>query len=818
MNNKNNGDTQPYSAETIRNRLSQIEEERQKLVANLEKLQRDSPSSISDTSNINGLLDPLTTKNELFFSQAERIKLFHSFFRGRDDVFAKFWVSKKNPKRKGFSPVCKNEWVEGKCEKPLKKCSECVNKEYVPLSGGIFTEHLAGKQIIGIYPMLSDETCYFLAADFDGEGWKDNIAAFKRTCLKFDVPAVIERSKSGNGAHVWIFFREAVPARIARQMGSFLITETMGSRYQMSMESYDRLFPNQDNLPKGGLGNLIALPFQKSAALHGNTLFIDESGKCYDDQWDYLSKADRMSRNKIEELATDAVATGRIVGVRAEFENKNEEEPPWDKLPSGMSKKPLIIEGLPGSIDVVNANRLYIKTNNLPSPFLNQVKRLAAFQNPEFFKRQNLRLSTSFVPRVICCSEILGDYLTLPRGCFDELISLCRQYGIKVNIKDEQVTGNRIEFKFRGKLEQNQKDAVKQIMKYDMGILVAPPGTGKTVLAIYLITERKTNTLVLVHRKPLLEQWQMQLASFLNVDASHIGQIGGGKKKDTGVLDVAMIQSLHRKGTVNDIIEKYGFIIIDECHHIPAVSFERVLSQAKAKYILGLTATPYRYDGHQPIIHMQCGPVRHRIKDSEQESMRCSVIVRRTEFVCNWDENSHIQDIWSLLINDEKRNEMIFEDIMNSIEQGRFPLILTERREHLQLLFSMFQKNVDSLAVLHGGIKKKERIRMLNELLQCPSGKKKAILATGKYLGEGFDNPRLDTLFITMPVSFRGKLVQYTGRLHRKHPEKKEIQIYDYIDDKISVLQNMFRRRTKTYKTLGYSIQEQQKNSLFSIT
>jgi superfamily II DNA or RNA helicase len=814
VNNKNNADTQPDSVETIRNRLSQIEEERQKLVADLEKLQRDYPSSISDISNINGFLDPLTTKNKLFFSQAERIKLFHSFFRGRDDVFARFWQSRKNPSKKGYSPVCKNEWVEGKCEKLEKKCSKCTYKEYVPLSTGILSEHLAGKQVIGIYPMLTDDSCHFLAVDFDGEGWKDNVFTFKETCGKYYVPVAIERSQSGNGAHAWIFFHDKVPAKTARQMGSFLITETMNSRYKMSMRSYDRLFPNQDNIPKEGLGNLIALPFQKHAAAKGNTLFIDENCRPYDDQWDYLSKVTRMPCNQVEELATEAVAMGRIIGVRAEFEKTTEEEPPWERLPSGKSKRPLIMDSLPSSIDIVSADRLYMETKNMPSPFLNQVKRLAAFQNPQFYKLQNLRKSTSLVPRVICCSEILDDYLTLPRGCLDELSSLCSQYGIKINIKDARITGSRVDFKFNGMLEKEQKDAAKIMLEHDIGILVAPPGSGKTVLAIHLIAERKTNTLVLVHRKPLQEQWQMQLSAFLHIDKKHIGQIGGGKEKDTGIIDVAMMQSLQKKGTVNDIIEKYGFIIVDECHRIPAASFERVLLRSKAKYVLGLTATPYHYTGHQPIINMQCGPIRCRIKDSEDAALNCAVIVRKTGFACKWDENSRIQDIWPLLVNDKKRNRMIVDDIIDAIKQERFPLILTERREHLQLLSDMLKDNVKHLAVLHGGIKKKDRIRTM-ELLEAGSSRGKAILATGKYLGEGFDNTGLDTLFITMPVSFKGKLVQYAGRLHRKHPGKKNIQIYDYVDAGVPVLGNMFRRRMKTYKTLGYTIEEKQENVLF---
>ena len=381
MSNDNNYNETPESIDAIKNRLSRIEEERRQLIARLGKLHGNSPASKSFPENINVNDGPLATKNESLSSQAEKLTLFRSFFRGRDDVFARFWVSKKNPSKKGYSPVCKNEWVEGKCEKPAKKCSSCDYKEYVSLSFEILAEHLTGKQIVGIYPLLPDESCYFLAVDFDGEGWMDNVFTFKETCGKYYVPVAIERSRSGNGAHAWIFFQDKVPAKTARQMGSFLITETMNNRYKMSMRSYDRLFPNQDNIPKEGLGNLIALPFQKYASVNGNSLFIDKNAKCYDDQWDYLSRIPKMPVKQVEELSADASAAGKIIGVRTGFDDEQTEEAPWNKLPSGKRKRPLIIDSLPFSIDIVLADRLYMKTENLPSPFLNQVKRVAAFQN-----------------------------------------------------------------------------------------------------------------------------------------------------------------------------------------------------------------------------------------------------------------------------------------------------------------------------------------------------------------------------------------------------------------------------------------------------
>jgi superfamily II DNA or RNA helicase len=582
----------------------------------------------------------------------------------------------------------------------------------------------------------------------------------------------------------------------------------MSKRYQLSMKSYDRLFPNQDTLPKGGFGNLIALPFQKDAVSRGNSVFIDDNNAPYLNQWEFLSSVKKMALSDIERILKDTVAGEKILGVRTSPTDEN--DPPWMKLPSGKRRFKPVIKDLPSSIELIIADKIYIKVDNLPSVLLNQVKRLAAFQNPEFYKRQNMRLSTAITPRVICCSEILDGYLTLPRGCLDDVSYLLKEYGIDVAIRDKRTSGVKTNFKFFGALNKEQKSAVRKILKKDMGVFVAPPGTGKTVTSIYAIVKRKTNTLVLTHRKPLIEQWRMRLASFLGIDVKDIGQIGGGKNNPNGMLDVAMIQSMERKGAVDDRIADYGFIIVDECHHISAVSFERVLAQAKAKYILGLTATPYRRDGHQPIIHMQCGPISCRIKtkDADYEIAGFTVIARNTKFVHDLSGQANIYDIWPRLINDEARNTIIINDIVSAVNDGRFPIILTERREHLEFLANALKNKIEHLAVLYGGVKAKERKEILHELSDISPDSKKAILATGSYIGEGFDDPRLDTLFMTMPISFKGKIVQYAGRLHRNHPGKKNVLIYDYVDKEVPMLWNMYQKRLKTYKNIGYVVKE----------
>jgi len=755
---------------------------------------------------------PLDFNEKQLLSEVDKINLFRNLFHGRDDVYARFWISKKTGKS-GYSPVCKNEWVNRICQKPVMKCSVCPNRELIPLDEEVMRKHLLGAHVIGVYPMLQDETCHFLAADFDGEGWVDNVFAFRKTCIKEGVSIAIERSRSGNGAHAWIFFKDNIPASLARRMGSFLITKTMSQRYQLNMKSYDRLFPNQDTLPRGGFGSLIALPFQKEAVKRGNSVFIDESCNPYKDQWKFLSTLGKMSFYNVERFTKEVLRSGQIIGIRTSPLSKN--DPPWMRLPSGKRRYKTVVKDLPERIELVIANRIYIKTDSLPSVILNQIKQLAAFQNPEFYKRQNMRLSTFLTPRVICCSEILDDYLSIPRGCIEDVSCLLNEYGIKVDIKDKRTMGRKTKFKFYGELNKEQKAASRKILRCDIGILVAPPGTGKTISAIHAIAKRKTNTLILVHRKPIMEQWRLQLTSFLGIDLKDIGQIGSGKDKSNSVLDVAMIQSMERKGAVDDRIIDYGFVIVDECHHISAVSFERVLMQAKAKYILGLTATPYRRDGHQPIIHMQCGPIRYqkKQKDATQQISKYFLIPRMTEFKAEWTDRSGIYDLWPKLINDEKRNKLIVDDILRVVQEGRFPIVLTERREHLKIIAQMLESKIEHLIVLYGGIKPKRRKEMLKELSNLPSDKTKAILATGTYIGEGFDNPQLDTLFITMPISFKGRVVQYAGRLHRKHKDKTDVKIYDYVDVDIPILCRMYEKRLKTYDSMGYlKLEEEGKN------
>lgn len=465
----------------------------------------------------------------------------------------------------------------------------------------------------GVYPMLTDETCWFLAADFDKECWREDVLAFTETCRRIGIPYAIERSRSGTGAHAWFFFASPVAAAIARKMGSFLITETMAGRHQLSMASYDRLFPNQDTLPNGGFGNLIALPLQYSPRQEGNTVSLNDSLEPVPDQWGFLASLIPIPSEKVQSVAMDATTRGQVIGLQiADTGDDDIEARPWLRSPSRKPKYIPINEPIPREVQGVLSQRFCVEKARLPSAWINHIKRLAAFQNPELYKKQNLRLSTALTPRVISCAEDHDRYIGLPRGCLDDVRLVLREHKSYLELEDLRCAGEPVETTFLGELTEAQLRVVTAMTAHDNGMIVAPPGFGKTVLGTYLIAERKCSTLVLVHRQPLLEQWRSQIGIFLGRDAKSIGRIGGGKRKLTGQIDVAMIQSLSRKDSVDEIVAEYGQVIIDECHHLLAVSFERVLSEVKARYVVGLTATPQRRDGHQPIIHMQIGPVRFK--------------------------------------------------------------------------------------------------------------------------------------------------------------------------------------------------------------
>jgi superfamily II DNA or RNA helicase len=738
-----------------------------------------------------------------------QIALFRSLFRGREDVYPIRWEGRKG--NSGYSPACANEWNRAFCRKPMVKCSDCENRDLKSVTDDVIRGHLLGKHTVGVYPLLPDETCWFLAVDFDKKSWQEDVAVFLKTCGEIGVPGALERSRSGKGGHVWMFFDRPAPASLVRKFGCAILTRSMERRHQIGLDSYDRFFPSQDTMPKGGFGNLIALPLQRVPGEKGNSIFLNREFEPYPDQWMFLSSIERIQLEKLETIVQEAARNGTILGVRISLADEGVEEDPWTLPPSKKKKEKTIQGPFPETVRIVQSNLIYIEKNGLPPAMLNCLIRLAAFQNPEFYKAQAMRLSTFGKPRIIGCAEDFPSYIGLPRGCLDDAFELIKTHNIKPELADERFGGISINVTFKGELRPLQQEAAQQLFTHGYGILSAPTAFGKTVIAAWLIANRKVNTLVLVHRRQLMDQWRERLALFLGMPLEDIGQVSGGKKRVTGSIDIGLIQSLNRKGEVKDMVAGYGQIIVDECHHIPAFTFEQVLKQVKAKYIVGLTATPIRKDGHHPIILMQCGPIRFRESAKKQAAARPFehvVITRHTNFrMAGESADVKIQDIYAALVLDKDRNELIFNDLLKALEMGRSPLLLTERVEHLEQFAQQLNGVAQNIIVLKGGMGSKQRKALADQIKGVPDSKERVILSTGRYIGEGFDDARLDTLFLAMPISWRGTLQQYVGRLHRLHDSKRVVEVYDYVDIHVPTLMRMYKKRVKGYEAIGYSIQ-----------
>ncbi len=740
-----------------------------------------------------------------------KVTLFRSLFRGREDVYAERWRTKDGTW--AYRPSGKKNWTALLSSRPEDhRKVDLQTRILYPLTDEVTRQHLTGKKTIGIYPLLVDETCWLLAADFDKTTWKDDSLAFIETCKEVGVPAYLERSRSGNGGHVWIFFEAPVSAILARKMGCALLTRTMERRHHLGLDSYDRFFPNQDTLPKGGFGNLIALPLQWMPRQNGNSLFIDDDLQPYPDQWQLLLSVQRVGADRVEWIVNDAARRGQVMGVRMSVSDELSEDAPWTLSPSRNKRDKLIPGPFPKIIEIVRANLVFIPKAGLPEAMINRILRIAAFQNPEFYKTQAMRLSTWDKPRVIFCGEELVKHIALPRGCFDEIVKLLKDHGVGVEIRDERSKGNAIDVAFTGTLRDDQAGAVRQVLKHDEGVFCAPTAFGKTVVAAKLIAERGVNTLVLVHRQQLLEQWRERLAVFLNLPAKAIGQVVGGKQARTGVIDVALLQSLHRKGEVKDLVAEYGQVIADECHHLSAFSFEQIMKQAKARFVVGLTATPSRKDGHDPIIFMQCGPIRFNLSAREaaaRSPFRHLVSPKHTDFRVPGDGTDlTIQDVYRSLVTDATRNQKIVADISAVSNEGRMPLVLTNRTDHLERL-AVGLSGVENVFILKGGMGKKQRQAVADQLAAIPDGVPRILLATGSYIGEGFDDPKLDTLFLAMPISWRGTLQQYVGRLHRIHHGKKVVRVFDYVDGQVPMLARMFEKRLRGYRAIGYEMESE---------
>lgn len=803
-----------YAYKDLLEKYNRLLEENKRLKAELSLLKGETSLTIPEKSTSS--TTPISTVNK-HSSPQEKIQLFRSLFKGREDVFARRWYSKTLDKN-GYQPVCENEWNEELCDKKKYKCSICPNRKLMSLTDKDIYKHLSGKDsygrdVVGIYPMLTDETCLFLCADFDEENFKSDVTAFRKICEEFDIPISVEISRSGNGAHAWIFFEEPVSTSVARKLGSGVLTKTM-EQSNLSFKSYDRFFPNQDTMPKGGFGNLVALPLQGNARKNGNSLFVDKDFIPYSDQWAYLGSVQKLSSERVDELVSVLCKSGDLGELISDKEDK-----PWE------TKRQIVlsVEEYPKSLEIVYSNMLYVPTKDLSAGLINKIKRLAAFKNPDFYRSQAMRLPIYNKPRIVCTAEVFDEYIALPRGCEDALVDLFSETETNVSITDKTNSGTEIPVDFNGFLREEQQPAADALLKHNIGVLSATTAFGKTVVASYLIGERETNTLVLVHTQSLMTQWQKSLQQFLTINVappekqkgrgrrkvwSPVGVLGAGKNTLTGIVDIAVMQSLISEDEVKELVRNYGMIIVDECHHVLAVNFEKILKFANAKYVYGLTATTTRQDGHHPIIFMQCGPIRYKVdakSQAEKRSFEHYLIPRFTPYRQE-NKDKNITEIYKNLSENDLRNSYIVNDIIKAVKDSRVPIVLTERREHVLKLKDMLSRHCQNIITLFGTSFQKERRETLEKLETIPDNESLIIIATGRYVGEGFDYPRLDTLFLALPIAWKGKVAQYAGRLHRNYPGKSEVQIYDYVDVHIPVLERMYQKRLKGYSSIGYKI------------
>lgn len=766
-------------------------------------------------------------------SLEEKVSVFRNLFKGREDVFARRWYSRTSGKS-GYQPVCRNEWDRQLCDKKKYKCAECPNRLFKPLVYEDIYRHLEGKDpdgqdVIGAYAILADNNCNFLCADFDDKscehGYEKDVLAYVGVCKDWDIPCSIERSRSGNGAHVWIFFEQSLPASKARRLGNTILTEAMERYGRMTFKSYDRFFPNQDRLPEGGFGNLVALPLQGKARKEGNSVFVNENFTVYEDQWDYLLQIKRISETMIDAILAKHRTDSDLGELSTTSESKPWETPVPQKItPNDFPANPILIR----------SNMLYIPLSGFSARAINHLKRIASFKNPEFYARRGMRLSTYNIPCIISCADMEEDYITLPRGCEDAVVALLESNQITYRIEDKTNHGENVTVRFKGEFREEQKAAIASLTAHDNGVLNATTAFGKTVTAIGLLAERKINTLILVHTKALLDQWKSRLEEFLEIDFteedtpkkrgrkkafSPFGTLDSKGNSLHGKIDIALMQSCLEDNGVKSFVRNYGMLIVDECHHVSAVNFERILKYANASYVYGLTATAIRKDGHQPIIFMQCGPIRYsadaKVQMTSQTFTRL-LVPRFTAYRELTDDKSTYARMIQKMVKDENRNNLIIDDVRKTLTEGRSPIVLTNLTTHVETLANALAPYCKYVVTLIGSESAREKHQKMELLQGISPTEPLVIVATGKYVGEGFDYPWLDTLFLALPVSWKGIIAQYAGRLHREYPGKKEVRIYDYIDIRIPMCDVMYKRRLRGYASVGYQIKSNEPMNIFN--
>ena len=770
----------------LRHQIADLQRENDRLAEILEMQSSAAAKRLEISQSVDTQLDPPLFQVDRTAPVEAKVEFFQSLFVGRDDVYALRWESAKTRKY-GWSPAVQGGFANARSP----------SKEYLPLTQSVIADHLAGKIHVGLYPLLRDDSCRLIVCDFDGPGWALDALAYFNAAQSMGIISALEQSRSGDGAHVWIFFGDAVPATLARRLGTLLLREAMNLRGELDLASYDRLFPAQDFMPKGSFGNLIALPLQKECRDRGNTTFLDvRTMKPIEDQWAYLSTIKRVSRAEVELV----LETAPVVGAGPEEKTFQR---PREAVPIAM----------PEAVVGVAAAMLEIERSGLPPALLAGLKHLASLHNPAFYEKERLRFSTWDTPRMIRCYGETLESLLLPRGLTEKAAGVVAEAGSRLVVHESRPDPEQIEFVPTFELREEQEAALRALSTHELGVLVAAPGAGKTVVACALIAHHRRPTLIIVDRKPLVEQWTERLATHLGLSVKEIGQIGGGRNKTTGIVDIAMAQSLARREDLDEMSGHYGLVVVDECHHVPAVTFERCVKQIRSRRWLGLTATPYRRDGLQGLITMYCGPIRHRMNEMVDAANDFSreLIVHQTSLAVS-DDVMHIQDLFRALVDDEVRTMAICDDVAAAVANGRNCLVLTQWTEHLSSVVTALTARGITPLVLQGGMGKKARAKVMTDLDGASKRGGLVLVATGSFLGEGFDCPPLNTVFMAFPIAFRGRVVQYVGRILRPMDGKSSVEVHDYVDAKSPVLARMHRKRLPGYAALGFDVGKDRKN------
>ncbi|MCH1941253.1 TOTE conflict system archaeo-eukaryotic primase domain-containing protein [Holdemania massiliensis] len=766
---------------------------------------------------------------------------FFSMFWGRTDVYSQRAISKSTGIA-NYYLQCHNFWKYG-CPKKIdkkKKCADCKNAVFKTLGKEQIIAHLKGNKedgtdVIGIYPLFPDETCRFIVFDFDNhendvqkhdlvkidDTWKEEVNALREICKLNGIDALVERSRSGRGAHLWIFFEKRISALLARKFGNALLRKGAESVNLISFRYYDRLIPMQDHMPKGGFGNLIALPLQGQALKQGNSAFVDENWNAYPHQWKVLLSKKKLSEDWIKEKIKEWNVSCPIAQVSMSDILANNDEKPWNMT------NHFICQDVEGSMQITLVNAIYINTDNLKPRIQNRIREMAAFSNPVFYKNQAMNLSNFNQARYIYLGKDVKGYIRIPRGLLDNLIDSCHKVGIQIDIQDKRCNGKKINVEFNGQLKESQENAIKALEKKDTGILNAATAFGKTVVCCNMIARKKVNTLILLQSSALIEQWENALKQFLMIDEesptyttpsgkiktrkSLVGKIQGFHDSSTGIIDIAMVGSLCKKGEFHPKLKEYGMVILDECHHAASDTIVDILQVVTAKYVYGVTATPIREDGLEKINYMLLGPIQFKYTSKErakEQGIEHLVYPRFTRTVLpkfNQDK-IHPNKAYAILRDNNDRDEIIVNDVKQCIVNGRTPVILSKYVDHSEKLFNKLKGVADHIFWLSGANSKKEHREILKQMNLIPRNESMILVATGSLIGEGFDFPRLDTLIMATPVAGKSVVEQYAGRLNRDYEGKKDVIIFDYVDVHVLMFEKMYNKRLKAYKQIGYSI------------